>query len=272
MDYQIKSVTVEDKSLTEITQLLNLCFPKSVDIETKEYIKWEYEENPVGHVVGFNAYSGNVLAAHYATLPIFMVIDGKKRKGLLSLNTATHPDHRGKGLFVRLAKETYDHAKENGYEYVIGVANANSTHGFIKRLGFELICPLTFRVGFGLNIYSNKDFVYRRYWNEDLLSWRLKCPSYNYYNSNTTIVSPILCGAKKIVKLEANAKLGKLWLRPLNLYVGLGAELKNGFYFKLPKFIKHSPFNLIFHDLTGGQLPQITPDNIWFELIDFDVA
>ena len=272
MDYLFKQVAIDEISLTEVTSLINLCFPKSVDIETKEYVKWEYEENPEGHVVGFNAYLGSTLAAHYATIPIKMIIDGQKRKGLLSLNTATHPEHRGKGLFVKLAQQTYNYAKENGYDYVIGVANANSTHGFVKYLGFDLICPLTFRVGFGLNINNNKVFTYKRYWDSVLLEWRMKCPSYKYYKGGHSIVSPIMFGAKKIVKLDTESQLKRLWFRPLNLYVGLGADLNKGFYFSLPKFIKHSPFNLIFKDLTGGNLPKITPKNIWFELIDFDVA
>jgi GNAT superfamily N-acetyltransferase len=271
MDYNIAKVNVDEKSLIEITSLLNLCFPKSVDIETLEYLTWEYSENPDGKVVGFNAYSEETLVAHYATIPISMLIEGKRRRGLLSLNTATHPDHRGKGLFVKLAQKTYDYAKDNGYDFVIGVANANSTHGFIKYLGFDLICPLTFKVGFGLNINNKREFTYRRYWDSDLLGWRMKCPSYKYYRGGNSIVSPILYGAKKIVKLDTDYQLKHLWFRPLNLYVGLGAALSKGLYFKLPKFIKHSPFNLIFKDLTGG-LPKLTPENIWFELIDFDVA
>ena len=57
-----------------------------------------------------------------------------------------------------------------------------------------------------------------------------------------------------------------------NIYVGLGVEKKGGIYFNLPKFVKRSPFNLIFKDLTAGQLPEITKDNIFFQLLDYDVA
>ena len=59
-------------------------------------------------------------------------------------------------------------------------------------------------------------------------------------------------------------------LKPL-LYVGLGAKPK-GFFIKVPKFIKRSPFNLIFLDLTDGNLPKMIKDNVLFQLIDFDVA
>ena len=59
--------------------------------------------------------------------------------------------------------------------------------------------------------------------------------------------------------------------RPVNLYIGLGAQLHRANYFDLPKFVKHSPFNLIFKDLKGD-IPKITSEDIFFQLIDFDVA
>ena len=63
----------------------------------------------------------------------------------------------------------------------------------------------------------------------------------------------------------------KHWgFRP-KLYVGMGAKFKH-LYLKVPKFIKRSPFNLIFLDLTDGNLPPIPKDNIFFQLFDFDVA
>ena len=112
-NYRIERVKTDDRAIQEATDLLNLCFPKSTDIETFDYVKWEYAENPVGNIVGFNAYMGEELAAHYVTMPIYMIIEGKKTLGLLSLNTATHPNHRGKRLFTILAERTYEYAAEN---------------------------------------------------------------------------------------------------------------------------------------------------------------
>src|SRR5215467_4083405 len=80
------------------------------------YLQWLYRDNPCGHVVGFNAYAGDELAAHYATIPVEATLDGAPARGLLSLNTATHPTHQGKGLFTRLAERTYARASELGYE------------------------------------------------------------------------------------------------------------------------------------------------------------
>lgn len=274
MDYQIRKVGTEDKDLEEIRQLLHLSFPNRKDKFSIAYLNWQYADNPVGSIVGFNAYMDDVLAAHYVTMPIYMTIEGEKILGLLSLNTATHPEHRGKRLFTVLAEKTYEYAAENGYKFVIGVANANSTHGFIKHLGFKLIGPLTFKVGVGINIYQRNDYTFSSCWDKDTIEWRLKNPSMEYYKNGDMIVSPIKPGVKKLIYHDKDGlvSLNKLHGRPINLYIGYGANLSKGFYCGVPNFVEHSPFNLIFRDLTDFKFPEVTKDNILFELIDFDVA
>ena len=274
MDYRIEQVKVDAAALTEILQLMHLSFAGHSEKFSPEYLKWQYADNPVGQIVGFNAYKEDVLAAHYVAMPIYMMIDGKKTLGLMSLNTATHPEHQGKRLFTTLASKTYEYAAENGYKFVIGVANANSTHGFIKHLGFKLIGPLTFKIGVGQNLYQRKDYTFTRYWDKEIMDWRLTNPSMQYNKNGDMVVSPIKPGFKKLVYHDAEGlvALPKLHGRPFNLYIGFGADLSKGIYCGIPKFIEHSPFNLIFRDLTGGTLPEVTKDNILFELLDFDVA
>lgn len=274
MEYRIEQVKTDEHSIREIQQLLQLVFEKNASKFSLDYLKWQYLENPAGPVVGFNAYKDDVLAAHYETVPVFMNINGEKTLGLLSKDTATHPDHRGKHLFTVLAEQTYQYASENGYKFVIGVANANSTPGFIKHLKFKLIGPLDFKIGMGTGIYPQRDYIYTRYWDKEMMEWRLKNPSMKYFKNGNIIVSPIKVGFKKLVCHNGAelVSLPKLHLRPLNLYIGYGADFGKGLYVNLPKFIERSPFNLIFRDLTGGSLPEMTPENILFELIDFDVA
>lgn len=274
MDYRIEQVKVNEVSLEEVLQLMRLAFERRAEKFNLEYMRWLYADNPVGNIVGFNAYFGDMLAAHYVTMPIYMNIDGKKTLGVLSLNTATHPEHRGKRLFTILAEKTYEYAAENGYKFVIGVANAQSTHGFLKHLKFKLIGPLTFKVGIGQEIYQRTDYTYTRYWDKEIIDWRLKNPSMEYYKNGKIIVSPIKPGFKKLVYNDKDGlvSLNKLYGRPFNLYIGYGADLGKGVYCGVPKFIEHSPFNLIFKDLTDGTLPEVTKENILFELIDFDVA
>lgn len=274
MDYRIEQVKTDEQSLLEIQQLLQLVFEKNASKFSLDYLKWQLIENPAGPVIGFNAYKDEVLAAHYETVPVYMSINGEKTLGLLSKDTATHPNHRGKRLFTVLAEHTYQYAAEKGYRFVIGVANAQSTHGFINNLNFKLIGPLDFKIGLGMDIYPQHDFTFMRYWNQELADWRLRNPSMKYFKNGDVIVSPIKVGFKKMVGHNAAklASLPRLRMRPLNLYIGFGADLGKGLYLNLPKCIERSPFNLIFRDLTDGSLPEMTPNNILFELMDFDVA
>ena len=278
-EYNIRLGEYQDGMIDQVVSLFNNVFTWTKKF-SKEYLEWQYLQNPNGEVVSFNAFTKDgVLAAHYAAIPIQMILGGERVKGLLSLNTATHPEHQGKRLFTTLASRTYQYAQERGFQFVIGVANANSTHGFLKYLGFELISPLEFKVGLG-DIYrrANYEGKNRVYYDHDTLLWRLKCPAYEYSALNKSLYSkrtePLFhsCVAH-LPEGETRVSLGlKKAFDIFNIYVGLGVEPKSGLYFGLPKFIKRSPFNLIYKDLSEGNLPKLTKDNVYFQLLDFDVA
>lgn len=279
MDYRIEyNCEYTKESLKELVGLMNASFPDCVFKE--EYYKWQYMDNPNGRVVSYNAYAEDgQLAAHYATIPIKMILDGKEEPGLLSLNTATHPNHQGKKLFTKLADLTYKKGAELGYKFVIGVANANSTHGFLKYLGFNLVAPLEFKVGIGdIFKYAGTIEKNRVFYNQELLKWRLSSPEFKYTYGGRSIYGnrkePLFHAS--VAYLPSNISADFLGIKKaldiFNIYVGLGLDKKGGLYFNLPKFVKRSPFNLIFKDLTGGDMPVITPNNIFFQLLDYDVA
>lgn len=106
------------------------------------YLRWLYDDSPFGPVVEVNLDDEAGRAGHYAIVPVELSIDGAPRPGALSLNTAVHERARGGGVFTRLANDTYALARERGVDVVVGVANANSTPGFVRRLEFELVTPL----------------------------------------------------------------------------------------------------------------------------------
>ena len=265
-------------TLRDLVGLMNASFP---DCDFKEeYYGWQYMDNPLGKVVSYNAYAEDgQLAAHYAAIPIKMVLAGKIETGLLSLNTATHPAHQGKRLFTKLADLTYKKAAELGYKFVIGVANANSTHGFLKHLHFYLVAPLEFKVGIGdIFKYASGVEKNRVYYDESILKWRLNNPEFKYTYGGHSVYGdrkePLFHAS--VALLPENINKSELGLKKafdlFNIYVGLGLEKRGGLYFDLPRFIKRSPFNLIFRDLTEGTLPKITKDNVFFQLLDYDVA
>ena len=278
MDYEIRQLHFDDGdiSLQKVVDLQNIVYEGKHTFRTDGFRQW-YLNNPMGRVISFNAFWGNELVAHYACIPYKMEIEGRVVTGLFDMATVTHPDHRGKGLFKKLAQTTYDYAKANGFEFVLGVANANSFPGYMKYFPFTFIGQLEVKMGFGTRITTDGEKTYKVYWDKDSFNWRLKCDAANYirmgqsllgkYNS---LVQTYMGSYSEPFLLNTEAKNEKWGPRP-KLYVGLGAKF-NSLYLTVPKFIKRSPFNLIFLDLTEGKLPQITKDNTFFQLFDFDVA
>ena len=54
------------------------------------------------------------------------------------MDTMTHPNYRNRGLFIKLANLTYDHAfKEFGSLKLIGIPGSNSYHGFVNKLHWK---------------------------------------------------------------------------------------------------------------------------------------
>ena len=272
MTYDSRTIATDDASLAAYSAL----FARTVGTVERDYLRWLYADNPRGAVVGFNAYAGDELAAHYATVPVAGLVDGVSARGLLSLNTATHPSHQGKGLFTRLAEETYAHAREAGYDFVVGVANASSTPGFTRKLGFQLVTPLDVLVGAGSCAASTGDVGFSLAWDEPALRWRLARPRARYFASKDggVHVHTQKAGILAYMTHAPAAVVAGLpkppLTAPLRMWIGIDPKLtKRGVLAPLPDKLKPSPLNLIFRDLTGKGR-QLSRDNARFTLLDFD--
>ena len=278
MDYEIKQLLFDDGdvSLQKVVDLQNIVYEGKHTFKMDGFRQW-YLNNPMGRVISFNAFYGEELVAHYACVPYKMEINGRVALGLFDMATVTHPDHRGKGLFKKLAQTTYDYAKSNGFEFVLGVANGNSFPGYMKYFPFTFVGQLEVKMGLGTKIECDVDKTFKVYWDKDSFNWRLKCESSNYSGKGNsllgkynTMVQTYMGTYPESLLISSEAKDKHWGFRP-KLYVGLGAKFKC-LYLTVPKFIKRSPFNLIFLDLTNGKLPLINKDNVFFQLFDFDVA
>lgn len=266
-----------DFELEQLVELQNEVYrERGIHFTVDSFRQW-YIENPCGRVLSFNAFDGDKMVAHYACIPTKMLFGDEVVLGIHSMATVTHSDYRGRGLFKTLAKLTYDYAKECGYKFVIGVANANSFPGFIKYFDFQFVAQLEVKMGLGTKIKPKNSNLICKYWDKDLFNWRLNCCNANYCLKGNSLLGKYnalvntYMGTFSEDLLKVTSAQDKHWgVRPI-LYVGIGAKF-NSLYFNVPKFIKRSPFNLIFLDLTNGKLLPITKDNIFFQLFDFDVA
>lgn len=273
---QIKQSFFEtDEEFDQLVELQNEVYRERGLTFSREGFKHWYIDNPYGHAISFNAFDGDKMVAHYVCVIKKMLIKGRIVDGILSMATVTHPDYRGRGLFKNLAKMTYDCARDNGYEFVIGVANANSFSGFMKYFSFQFVGQLGFKVGYGNRIKTDNNKTFVPYWDLDALKWRC---SNGYKQMGNTIIGGHGAMSRTLMGCVDETLVSKINLPQANpisikptLYIGLGG-VPQGIFINMPKIIKHSPFNLIFMDLTDGKLPKMNKDNVVFQLMDFDVA
>ena len=225
--------------LAAYSGLLNAAFGTSKFGEPG--LAWRYRDNPAGGVVGADAWDGERLAAHYVTCPLEARIDGRVVRGLLSLNTATHPDYQGQGLFTKLAEAAYAQGAADGYSFVIGVANANSTPGFLRRLAFQDVGPLHAGVLARLpKSFSEAPVQYEGAWRDELLAWRLANPDGRYVSARQgdllgvwarTHLPFVRCGAflpRRWALFRKDGALGRPPPLGATLFIGLEPRLDLG--------------------------------------------
>lgn len=133
MDYYIDDS--RKYKVAEIAQLFATYYDESYNIIDPNYLSWQYLNNPNGNAIVAQARStkDNSLVGVYILNPIELNQYGKST---LSLNTFTHADYRGKGMFTILAKDCYQRAAKSGVKSIIGFPNPMSYGGFIKKLKF----------------------------------------------------------------------------------------------------------------------------------------
>lgn len=279
MSINIRPFVLDDAEIRDVNVLLNEVFPKAGF--TEALLQWQYTRNPEGPAVGFNAFSGEgELVAHYATIPVKVKLFGQEECGLLSLNTATHPLHAGNGLFTKLAKATYDHAAAIGYGFVVGVANAASTHGFVNKLGFQFVGPLRAMVGTGKPALGRERALdFERIWSPSTLKWRLQHPAKEYGRMEHGNENSITASTGVPFVMAVLGRFESAWLQPQNekscvalqLRIGLDPSIdwKRSLYINVPQWLRPSPLNLIFLDLTGKKR-KIAPNRVLFRALDFD--
>ena len=174
-----------------------------------DYLKWLYRSSPEGKEISSEHIEKGRFRGHFCTLPQIFENDKNKKHLLFGhiLNIAVADDMRGRGIFITLAKKCIKENIRKGTDALWGVANANTTHGYVAYLKFKLICGLPVKIGLAMpisktNTYNiDKKFLkskfynnqidnftfynssdgFKRKWDYKLLNFRLSSPIGNYF-------------------------------------------------------------------------------------------
>ena len=126
-----------DHNFSPLVELSNTAY-SGRDIADLSFLNWEYLHNPDGNALITSAIANNdtdessregsqKIVSQYIVLPRRYVVNGKLSLGSLSVNSLTHPDFRGVGLFEKLALMTFNRCRENNIRFTIGFPNPISS-------------------------------------------------------------------------------------------------------------------------------------------------
>jgi hypothetical protein len=240
--------SVESNTLNSYLELFSSAFPNFKTSAT--YLDWLYFQNPNGEAVGFDAFDGDMLVAHYVCIPI--KIDVFEKPALLALNTATHPKYQGRGLLKVLANNTYEKYSSK-FSCVVGVANAQAIKPLTRHLDFEHIGDLELRFGLLSNARSG-----RRVYSVDEVIWRSSCPgkplSYTLFDSGTASMTRRLFGFIPVTALcpVEDSLMNSGWGPNLKFRIGITLDWRRGSkpWVYLPRRLKPSPLSFVFRALS----------------------
>lgn len=126
----------EERDLPAILELQRIALGEGTVPRTEEFWRWKHENNPFGKSSVLLAWDGDTLAG----LRVFMrwewIKDWKIFKAVRAVDTATHPDYQGRGLFKKLTLQLCDEMKSEGVDFVFNTPNDKSGPGYLK-MGWE---------------------------------------------------------------------------------------------------------------------------------------
>ncbi len=280
---EIKPVDLSPKGIAECGKLMRLVFANTPHL-TDSFFDWQYNKNPLGPAIGFNAYDNGELISHCVVLPTKVKLFGKVTNGVHSVNGVSHPRFQGTGLYFRLAKRTYQLAKDKGYEFGFSISNDLATPGWTRLIGFQYVSPLLVKVGAGTFAHKKDEpqVDFERVWDKEMLEWRCSCPSIDYRleknGTNFSIFGPtnkfgIQVVMRQLPKslLPEKVESHQLGMNPVRVWTGFDPALnwKRAAYVTLPEKLKPSPLNFLFKDMTGENRV-LKRDRIRCWPLDFD--
>lgn len=127
---QIREATEND--IPEILNVLKASLGETSSQKTEKVWRYKHIDNPFGKSLVLVAEEDNKLIGVRA----FMRWKWQKGEQVYStfraVDTATHPNHQGKGIFKKLTLRALEIAKEQGDHFVFNTPNSKSKPGYLK--------------------------------------------------------------------------------------------------------------------------------------------
>lgn len=141
---EIRAAT--DADIPVIVTLLKTSLGESLMPKSVRYWQWKHVENPFGRSPVLLCFENGELIGVRAFMRWEWIHRGKLLKAVRAVDTATHPDHQGKGIFKSLTLSLVESCKQAGDDFVFNTPNQQSKPGYLK-MGWREAGRLPVRLG-----------------------------------------------------------------------------------------------------------------------------
>ena len=135
-----------DADRPQILALLGPTLGWTPDEASARYFAWKHDTNPFGRSQSWVALDGPRIVAFRTFLRWELVRSGVVIRAARAVDTATHPDYQGRGLFSRLTRHALGELERDGTKLIFNTPNPVSRRGYL-RLGWLDVgrVPVAFR-------------------------------------------------------------------------------------------------------------------------------
>ncbi|MCC8358736.1 GNAT family N-acetyltransferase [Salinimicrobium sediminilitoris] len=126
----IRKATETD--IPEILKVLKASLGETSSRKTKDVWKFKHVNNPFGKSLVLIALEGDAVIGVRAFMRWKWQRGEKVYSCFRAVDTATHPDHQGKGIFKKLTLEAIKIAKVEGGNFIFNTPNDQSLPGYLK--------------------------------------------------------------------------------------------------------------------------------------------
>ena len=135
-ELSVRRTTPDD--VDRIVELAGRSLGWAADDRDRAFFRWKHLDNPFGQSPGRAAFDGDRMVAFRTLLRWDLERAGSRLRMVRAVDTATDPDHQGRGLFRRLTTEAVEALTEEGLDAVFNTPNDQSRPGYLK-MGWTLL-------------------------------------------------------------------------------------------------------------------------------------
>ena len=135
--HEREGLTIRRAGGTDRARIIELCRASlgwGPDDPNEAFFAWKHDENPFGPSPAWVAETedGALVGLRVFLRWRFRTPEGETLRAVRAVDTATHPDHQGKGIFTKLTLGAIPDLHDEGVDLIFNTPNDKSRPGYLK--------------------------------------------------------------------------------------------------------------------------------------------